>query len=280
MESRLRVLALATNVPGPLAARALAADGAQVVKVEPPHGDPLALAAPSWYEAIAGAMDVERLDLKTSGARARLEELLAESDLLVTTLRPRALERLDLAWKHLHERHPRLAHVAIFGEAEANADRAGHDLTYQAQAGLVDPPSMPRSVFADLFAAERAVAVAYRVLLQRERSGAGVRADVSIAQSAVELAQPLLHGLTSPDGPLGGALPVYRMYATRDGWIALAALEPHFQAHLREALQVSEVNAALLRERFLQETCAHWEDLARRFDLPLCAVATASCATR
>jgi crotonobetainyl-CoA:carnitine CoA-transferase CaiB-like acyl-CoA transferase len=67
-----------------------------VTKVEPPDGDPLALAAPEWYRELAGG-DVVRLDLKASDGRARLDELLAGSDLLLTAQRLSALARLGLA---------------------------------------------------------------------------------------------------------------------------------------------------------------------------------------
>lgn len=272
MDARLRVLALVTNIPGPLAAAALAADGAAVVKVEPPQGDPLEAASPDWYGAVAAGMEVVRLDLKAVEARDVLADLLRESDVLITAMRRSALDRLGLGWTRLHEQHPRLCHVAIVGEAPPNDDRAGHDLTYQAQAGLVDPPAMPRSVFADLFAAERAVAAVYRALLQRERTGNASMVQIAIADGASQLADALRYGLTDADGPLGGRLPIYKLYETRDGWIALAALEPHFRARLQEALHIDALDAAALCARFAEQPCAYWEDLARRYDLPLCAV--------
>lgn len=273
MDARLRVLALVTNIPGPLAGAALARDGAQVLKVEPPAGDPLAAASPAWYHALTQGLEVVRLDLRRDDARARVEALLAESDVLITAMRSGALERLGLSWPQVHARHPRLCHIAIVGEAAPNDDRAGHDLTYQAQAGLVRPPAMPHSVFADLFAAERAVAAAYRALFERSRTGGGMRIDVAIANGAAQLADPLRYGLTGANGPLGGGLPVYRLYRSSDGWIALAALERHFQTRLAEALDLESLDVAALTERFARQPDAYWENLAQRYDLPLCAVA-------
>lgn len=272
MDARLRILALVTNIPGPLAAAALARDGAQVVKVEPPAGDPLAAASRAWYDAITRGIDVVRLDLRQGEARTRLQALLARSDLLITAMRAGALERLGLSWPQVHERHPRLCHVAIVGEAAPNDDRAGHDLTYQAQAGLVRPPAMPQSVFADLFAAERAAAAAYRALFERSQTARGVRIEVAIANGAAQLADPLRYGLTGANGPLGGGLPVYRLYKSSDGWIALAALEAHFQARLSEALELETLDVEALTACFAQHPDAYWENLARRHDLPLCAV--------
>jgi alpha-methylacyl-CoA racemase len=268
-----RAVALVTNIPGPLAAAALARDGAAVVKVEPLQGDPFESAAPAWYaQAIAGT-EVVRLDLKAPGDLARLHEAFGKADVLLTAMRAGALQRLGLDWAALHGRYPRLCHVAIAGESAAADDRPGHDLTYQAQAGLVDPPAMPRSLFADLFAAERAVAAVYRALFVRERAGEATFARVAIADGAAQLAFALRHGLTTREGPLGGALPIYRLYEARDGWIALAALESHFQTRLLQALELNELNAAALAARFAERPCVYWEDVARRFDLPLCAVA-------
>ena len=272
-EARLRVVALVTNIPGPLAAHALARDGAEVTKIEPPQGDPLASAAPAWYAAITERTQVLRLDLKDAGARGRVDALLASADVLITAMRASALERLGLGWPQLHERYPRLCHVAIVGEAAPHNDRAGHDLTYQAQVGLVAPPAMPRSVFADLFAAERAIAAVFRALFERERTGKGSRCEIAIANGASQLADAVRYGLTTPDGPLGGALPVYRLYEATDGWIALAALEPHFQSRLRDALQIASFDVAALSAKFAEQSCAYWEELARQYDLPLCAVA-------
>jgi crotonobetainyl-CoA:carnitine CoA-transferase CaiB-like acyl-CoA transferase len=272
MAPALTVLALVTNIPGPVAAAAFLADGARVVKIEPLQGDALERAAPAWYAALTTGMQVLRLDLRAPQARARVDGLLESADLLLTAMRSSALSRLGLEWADVHGRYPRLCHVEIVGEAPPHDDRAGHDLTYQAQAGLLDPPAMPRIIVADLFAAERAVAAAYRVLLERERTQRGARAQVAIASGASALADSLRYGLTTRDGPLGGALAVYRLYETADGWIALAALEPHFQARLREALGVDSLELEALAVRFAERPCAHWEELARQYDLPLCAV--------
>ena len=71
------------------------------------------------------------------------------------------------------------------------------------------------------------------------------------------------------DETRGGARPGYAIYATRDGWIALAALEPHFAERLREALDLPALSAARLRKAFRARTCAHWERWGRRHEVPL-----------
>lgn len=266
----LRVVALATNIPGPLAAAQLAWLGAGIVKLEPPQGDPLESAAPHWYAALTEGMRIERIDLKC--ARARLIAHLANADLLITTLRPRSLRAAELDWDELHATFPRLVHIAIVGERGENGDRAGHDLTYQARAGLIVPPAMPRTVIADMFAAERAVSAALTGLYDRERRGEASRFEIAIADGASALTDAVRHGLTTSDGPLGGALAYYNIYRTSDGWIALAALEPHFQTRLRDLLHVDVGDRDALAERFAQHTNEYWEEAARTNDLPIASV--------
>jgi alpha-methylacyl-CoA racemase len=268
----VRVVSLAGNVPGPVAAARLRRLGAEVVKVEPPAGDPLATIAPSWYRALAEGQAMVALDLKQPDGRARLDELLRPADLLLTAMRPAALGRLRLGWADLHARFPALSRVAILGYPAPDRDRAGHDLTYQAHTGLLSPPALPRTLLADLAAAERVVSTALALLLERARTGRGEYAEVTLAEAVEELAAPLRHGLTAPGGPLGGGLPAYALYRSADGWIALAALEPHFRRRVEEALGVGTEAREELERAFLARTSAGWERWAAERDLPLAAL--------
>jgi crotonobetainyl-CoA:carnitine CoA-transferase CaiB-like acyl-CoA transferase len=268
----MRIVTLAVNVPGPVAAARLRSLGAAVTKVEPPSGDPLAMAAPAWYAELAEGQTVVALDLKDAGDRARLDALLAESDLLLTSTRPAALERLGLGWVDLHARHPHLPLVAITGHPAPHQDRAGHDLTYQAACGLLTPPEMPRTLLADLAAAERAVSAALALLLGRTRGGPARKMEVTLADAAAELAAPLRHGLTAPGGWLGGGWDAYGLYRAGEGWVAVAALEPHFRARLAESLGIAEPSHAALETAFLARTAAEWEAWADAHDLPIAAV--------
>lgn len=266
----LHVVTLAVNLPGPLACARLHALGARLTKVEPPSGDPLAAVSRAWYDELARGQRVVTLDLKAHDGRAALDGMLAEGDLLVTSTRPAALARLGLGWEEIHTRHPRLCHVAITGHAPPDDERPGHDLTYAAGAGLAVPPNLPRTLMADLAAAERAVSTALALLLARGGDGAGRRAVVAIADLAEELAAPLRYGLTAPGGVLGGGSPLYGLYRTKEGWIAVAALEPAFAARLAEALGAAA--RAAWEAAFLARTAAEWEAWARERDLPLAAV--------
>ncbi|HZA45648.1 MAG TPA: CoA transferase, partial [Rubrobacter sp.] len=79
-----KLVTLAQNVPGPAAASRLQDLGASVIKIEPPNGDPLASANPAWYGTLVAGQKVVQLDLKDAPDRARLDEYLAEADVLLT----------------------------------------------------------------------------------------------------------------------------------------------------------------------------------------------------
>ena len=268
----LAVVSLAANVPGPVACARLRALGARVTKVEPPAGDPLEAYCAAWYRELADGQETLRLDLKDPAGRGVLDGLLAGADLLVTSSRLSALERLGLGWEALHARHPRLCQVAVFGYPGAERDRAGHDLTYQAAHGLADPAGLPRTLLADLASAERVVGAALGLLLARERGAGAGYAEVTLAEVAADFAAPLRHGLTAPGGLLGGGLPAYGMYAAREGHVAAAALEPHFAARLRDALGVAELTRESLQAALRARTAAEWEAWADERDLPLAAL--------
>ncbi|HMJ01029.1 MAG TPA: CoA transferase [Gaiellaceae bacterium] len=268
----MRAVSLAVNVPGPTTAARLVALGASVTKVEPPSGDPLAAAHPAWYDELRGGQQVLTLDLKQATDHAILDELLRPADLLLTSSRPDALTRLGLAWPALHARFPHLCQVAIVGYPEPEQERAGHDLTYAAAHGLVVPPDLPRTLVADLGGAELATTAALDLLLARERGGEAGYAEVALADAAAAFAAPLRQGATVEGGPLGGGLPQYGLYAARDGWIAVAALEPQFEQRLAAELGLDALTHEALAAAFSTRSAEDWEAWGREHDLPLSAV--------
>jgi alpha-methylacyl-CoA racemase len=160
---------MALNLPGPAACSRLRDLGATVTKVEPLRGDPFEAYCPAWYARLHDEVTVRRIDLKDSGGQREMDEILLASDLFITAQRPSALARLNLGGQRLAERFPRLCHVAITGHAPPDEELPGHDLTYLAHAGLVTPPSLPPTLFADMAGAERAVTTALALILARDR---------------------------------------------------------------------------------------------------------------
>jgi alpha-methylacyl-CoA racemase len=268
----VKIVSVALNAPGPVAAARLTKLGAEVTKIEPPSGDATKTAAPGWYETLCQGQTVLRMDLKSPEEQTKLDELLATADLLLASFRPSALQRLGLDWESLHARHPRLCFVGIIGYAAPFEERTGHDLTYQGDLGLLRPPQMPPTLFIDLAGAERAVSMALALLNRLARKGEAGCAWVSLHECARDLAAPLKAGLTTSNGLLGGAYPLYGFYRANDGWIAVAALEPHFAEKLLSELGLKKADRKELERIFLQRKAASWEKWAAELDLPLVAV--------
>jgi alpha-methylacyl-CoA racemase len=260
----VRIVSMAQNVPGPVAVARLVRRGATAIKIEPPSGDQLAAICRSWYEELHRGVAIERLDLKSPAGKSRLTALLRECDLFIASQRPSALVRLGLDAGTLVRDVPALRHLNIVGDT-ADPERAGHDLTYLAQHGLLGE-AMPLTLIADMVGAERAVAAALELMHQP----AGSSRVVGLADAIHDLAAPLRHGLTAPGGHLGGGNPAYRVYAAREGAIAVAALEPHFRARLYELLDAEDGSDP--GGAFRTRTAAEWEAWAVQHDLPIVAV--------
>jgi alpha-methylacyl-CoA racemase len=268
----LRVVTTALNLPGPAACSRLRDLGATVAKVEPLRGDPFEQFCPAWYERLHADVTVHRLDLKEGAGKLAMDKLLLEADLLVTAQRPSALARLGLGAQSLAERFPRLCHVAITGHPAPREETPGHDLTYLAEAGALTPPALPPTLYADMAGAERAVTTALALVIARDRRRPANAAHAPLAEAADWLALPRAYGLTTPGGLLGGGHPGYNIYAAKQGWIAVAALEPHFLAALGEAMEMPRPTVAGLAARFATEDAAHWEAWAQPRDLPIAAL--------
>jgi crotonobetainyl-CoA:carnitine CoA-transferase CaiB-like acyl-CoA transferase len=260
----IRVVTIAQNVPGPLAAARLRQAGAEVIKIEPPAGDPFLTLSPAWHAEMHEGISIERLDLKTEDGRGRLTTLLADTDVLITSQRPSALARLSLDPDGLRARSGRLRILRIVGSV-LDPEQPGHDLTYQAQAGLLGD-GMPRTLAADVMASERAFAGVLSLL----RQPPGSVMDVGLVESLEPMLAPLRHGLTASGGTLGGGAPRYAVYSTKAGRIAVAALEPHFEKELYRHLGLpigSDPSSC-----FLERTAGEWEAWATERDLPIVAV--------
>ncbi len=269
----VRIVSTAINLPGPVAAHQLHQLGAEVVKVEPPSGDPLAAAAANYYGQLVAGQAVMTLDLKSSQGQRDWADLLKNTDLLLTSSRLHSLAKLGVEWSSLQAAHPRLCWVAIVGHPSPEDEQPGHDLTYQAESGLLlDPQKLPPTCWADLIGAEQAVRAALATLYGREKSGQGQYSEVALSRALDLFAGPWRAGLTRMGGVLGGALPEYNLYPTRQGWLAVAALEGHFKESIQKELAVEDWSYESLKNVFAGQTAREWEQWARARRLPLAAV--------
>ena len=282
----LRVLSLALNLPGPAALMRCRRMGATCTKVEPPTGDPMGHYNPAAYAQLHEGVKVLRADLKTPQGQEAAHRELARTDVLLTSFRPSALNKLGLSWKALHSRYPSLSQVAIVGAPAGRAEEPGHDLTYLAGNGLVPGLDLPATLYADmsgsLMASEAVLQAAMRKHERYAGGGdphpEGVYLEVALSEAAAYLALPRRWGLTQPTGSVGGAHAGYRVYPCKDGRVAVAALEPHFAAALCEAAGVakSDIQSMLAADThaavaalFAARTRAELDRLATEKDLPL-----------
>lgn len=282
----LRVLSLALNLPGPAALMRCRRMGAACTKLEPPAGDPMGHYNPAAYAELHEGVKVLQADLKTAAGQEVLHRELARTDVLLTSFRPSALQKLGLAWKELHAHYPSLSQVAIVGAPGARAEEPGHDLTYLAENGLVPALELPATLYADMSGSLMASEAVLQAALRKQERYAGtgdphpdgLYLEVALSDAAGYLALPRRWGLTQATGSVGGAHAGYRVYPCRDGRVAVAALEPHFAAALCAAAGVAESDIkAMFRKDthaavaafFAGRTRAELDALAVEKDLPL-----------
>jgi crotonobetainyl-CoA:carnitine CoA-transferase CaiB-like acyl-CoA transferase len=247
----VRVLDLTRLLPGAVATQILHDFGAEVIKIEPPGGDPARalLSGPDpspVFEATNRGKKSVVLDLKTPGGRDALFGLAGRADVLVESFRPGVLAGLGLGWEILSRRNPRLivASITGYGQSGPYRDLAGHDINYLAMAGVLDligakdgPPAIPGVQVADLAGgAMQAVIGILLALAARSRTGAGQHVDAGMMDGAAALLTvPLAMGGVSRRGDdvLSGRLACYNVYRCADGrYVALGALERKFWANL------------------------------------------------
>jgi alpha-methylacyl-CoA racemase len=248
----IRVLDFTTLLPGPMATLLLAEAGAEVIKIERPDGEDMRRYRPFWgRESVMFAMlnrgkKSVAADLKDARVRDRMIALAKTADVVVEQFRPGVMDRLGLGYAALRAVNPRLIYCAItgYGQSGPRSMRAGHDLNYIGDAGLLalssGPPghrTVPPALIADIAGGSYpAVMNILLALRHRDATGEGCFIDVSMAESVF----PFLYwaigagvgaGAWPKDGGerITGGSPRYHLYETRDGKIAaVAALEQKF----------------------------------------------------
>ena len=274
----ITVLSLALNLPGPAALMRCRQMGATCIKLEPPSGDPMRHYNPAAYAQMHDGVRLVTADLKTPAGQAVLQRELAKTDVLITSFRPSATEKLGLGWRKLHRLFPALSQIAIVGARGARAEEAGHDLTYIAEAGLLPSLELPATLYADMGGSLIASEAVLQAVMLTRANGKGVFKEVALSDAATYLALPHRWGLTRASGMVGGAHAGYGVYACQDGRVALAALEPHFALRLCAVAGVTSTGESVMLESqtrrsleafFAGMTCSQVNQLASAHDLPL-----------
>lgn len=248
----IRVLDFSTLLPGPMATLLLAEAGAEVIKIERPGGEEMRHYAPIWGKDSINFALLNRgkkslaVDLKDLQARQRILELVKSSDVVVEQFRPGVMERLGLGYGALRKVNPKLIYCAItgYGQSGPRRNRAGHDLNYIGDAGLLamasGPPGhrvVPPALIADIAGGTYPTVMNILLALrQREATGEGTYLDIAMSDNLFTFMYWAIgNGLAADRWPgngrdlVTGGSPRYHLYDTRDGAIVAAApLEQKF----------------------------------------------------
>ena len=256
--SGLRVLDLSIWRPGPYTTSLLVALGADVLKVEPPGGDPMRQYRGLFESINAGKRSIV-LDLKDGDDRDRALQLASEADVLVEGFRPGVMARLGMDAPTVRGINPALVYCSVsgYGQDDPRATLPGHDVNYQAWAGALTPEggtaAMPPLPVADLAGGMAAAFGICAAVVGRAATGKGAYLDVSMTDVLATWTGRI--GSGDGDGAGGstqqGPVPGYGLFPTADGGqVALGVIsEAHFWANLCEELGLDDVAALSFGER-------------------------------
>jgi len=292
----VRVIDLSQYIPGPFATRQLADLGAEVIKIEPPGGDPMrnfmhheSHTSSPVYRHLNRGKRVCELDLKSDAGKQALRELIADADILLESFRPGVLARLGFDREQLDRLNPRLIHCALsgYGQTGPYAQRAGHDINYCALSsqtivsGIEEKPVLAYPPIADHAAALQASTLMLAALHGRDKQQSGIYLDISITESI--LAWQYLPLLTDAKDRatviLSGGAACYNIYQCGDkGFISLGAIEPGFWKNFCNAVNkpqwVERQYESMPQKRLIKEVAGlmatgsvnHWCDLLDDID--------------
>ena len=229
-----RVLDLGTFVAAPYAGALLAELGADVIKVEPPAGDPFRVSGFIFNRGMRSLA----VDLRSPAGADAFRRLSAASDVVVEALRPGVTAKLGIDYQALAAAHPGVITVSLsaYGEDGPLSGRPGVDMVVQgmsgmmsAQGGASEPVAYTIPII-DVTTSAMLVLAATLALLHRERTGSGQRAWASLAGTATYLqtGELVRYRGREPAETGGrdylGAGPLDRYYRTSDGWVRVQAL--------------------------------------------------------
>ncbi|MFP3913918.1 MAG: CaiB/BaiF CoA transferase family protein [Actinomycetota bacterium] len=286
----IRVVEFGNLIAAPYAGMLLADLGAEVVKVEPPGGDlgrgfgPHIGGESVFFMAVNRGKLSVAVDPKHPRARPWLDRLVAGADVVLSNLRGGAMERMGYDEASLRRANPAVVYAVVtaFGPEGPHAGRAGIDVVFQAESGMVsvtghpgDPPQKTATTIGDYVAATNAALVVCAALVERNRTGRGRRVDLSLRDGLLAVQsgwwalyfaagrQPERTGTASP------YLAPNQIFETADGHLALAIVsDRHFRIlceHLRRPDLAERFGDNRTRMRHREELAGELEEEFRAF---------------
>lgn len=255
--SGVRVVDAASYISGPFAALMLADLGADVVRVEPPRGDPYRRFGPQQdgtgviFRAVNRNKRSVFLDLKEPDGIAELERLLDDADVLVTNWRPGVAEGFGLERDRVRVRWPRLvwARVSGYGQTGPMSMLPAFDSILQARVGLSaatgEEPRLLPTYVADKVTASFVTQSVLAALVQRGRTSEGSVIDVAMLDAFAYFDGPDLFAghqrIGAHEAQIDRMLAAPRTLPTADGWVVLA---PVSGQQIKRALAAAGLESA------------------------------------
>lgn len=258
-----RVLELGSTIAGPFCGRLLADFGAEVIKVEDPHGDAVRSMGTRHKGVSLYAASIFRnkhliaIDLRRPEGQESIRRLAAQCDIVVENFRPGGLERWGIGYEHLSRVRPDLIMTRIsgFGQDGPYSPRPGFGIIGEAISGLRhltgDPDRPPARVAVSLTDYITGLYAAFgtvMAVLERKMTGKGQVVDAALCESAFSFMEPFVPAfdkLGDVPNRAGPALPGHApntLYATADGnYVHIAAASQGPFKRLVEAMGRSDL---------------------------------------
>jgi len=291
----LRVIDLSLFLPGPAMTQMMADHGAEVIKIEPPGGEPnreIGLKRDGVSVFFANTHRGKKsvaLNLKHEAGVEALLRLAETADVFVEAFRPGVVDRLGVGPLTIRDRAPRLVYVSLsaYGQTGPYAGRPAHDPAVQAMAGTLSvnegmdgKPTMAGVAIADMLAAQMGLSGVMMALYRRETTGEGDYLDLAMMDTLIasvpnNLGPPMVEKrppVVKEERAWGGQA-MLNIYETSDGrFIVLGGAELKFAANLLGALGRQDLVelckqppgkaqapvVAFLRDAFLTKTQQEW----------------------
>ena len=289
----VRVVDFSMFVPGPFCSSILADLGAEVIKVEPPRGDPGRSYVPVQFRMENRNKRGIAVDLKNPLSKEIVERLVRKADVVIEGFRPGVAKRLGIDYDSLKKHKEGLVYCSISGYGQTGPwkDRPGHDVNYVAAAGgLAFPggwlksPARSSLPVADMAGGSFAAIAVVSALYQKKQTGKGVQLDLSLFEAAFFMTA-MRHGLEDNADPRAHIFPVNDVFECADGArLTLGVLEEHFwQNFVKLVPELADASFAtdasrrangdalsrLLEKTFRQKTGAQWVELCETNDVPV-----------
>lgn len=287
----LRVVDVTTSVAGPYATMLLADFGAEVIKVERPHGDDARAWGPPfldeqslWFTAVNRNKKSVVLDARTEQGKADLMNLIRSADVFVTNQPPSVQRKLGMDYESLKALREDIVFVSItgFGLTGARADLTCYDLIAEGYSGIMDitgaADSGPQKIgtpAADMLAGQDAAMAAMAALFDRARTGRGHLIDISLVESMTRLLtcriSPYLGSGEVPvrSGGTDSVIAIYQPFETADLPMTLGLGNDGIWARFWQAVGDPEYAARPAfasnadRRKCREEIVAHIQDILK-----------------